>query len=182
MVTASLPSLASWHHICGVWALGSLPDLYVDGASVAIVPIAGSGGPSSDGGGIDVARLPVISGPTLNGKLSDLSLFDRVLTSNEIQTLARGALRAGHIDPVWHVTLEGGAGAVTVGDVGVMDMTGCGNHIDVITNAPMYWRDPPLHWPAELDVVPAVGRVTHNSRPTMNVVPGTKLATMRGVV
>lgn len=185
MATAVLPSLGSWHHMCGRWSVSENSgrcDVFIDGTNVNYLSIIPSGSPKSDGGTLTLGALPGMFLNGMDGKLADAAIFDRRLAEDEIHCVAAGALRAAHLDPSFHVTLEGTAGTAAVGDIGLRDTTGAGNHIDGIVGAPAYYRDPPLHWPIGPEVVPSTARATQNSRPTMNVATGTKLATMRRAV
>jgi len=176
------PSTGSWHHICGAWsdALDSgRSHVFVDGSDETIPIYVPTGTPSPDGGPIFAASALYPVHYRMDGKLADAAIFDRRLEDDEIAAVAAGRLRANHFDPVWHVTFEGEDVVAGVGDIGLRDTTGRGSHIDLITNAPDYVRDPPLHWPVGAALTPYTDRVTRNSRPTMNVVPGSKLATMR---
>ncbi len=175
---ADAPSSGVWHHLCGRWSEGEAPDLFVDGADVTSGSgIQGSGTLLTDEGTISLHIEPTCA--PINGRLADVAIFNRTLSDAEIACIARGRLRAMHLDPVWHVTLEGSEGTAAVGDIGLRDTTGRGNHLNGIGNPPSYDRDPPLHWPSAIDVGSRVPRWTHNSRQTMDVTPGTKRATMR---
>jgi len=179
---ASSPSTGSWHHVCGAWsdALDSgRCHVFVDGSDETIPIYVPTGTPSPDGGPVFAASALYPAQYWMDGRLADAAIFGRRLEDDEITAVAAGRLRANHLDPVWHVTLEGEDGVAGVGDIGLRDTTGRGSDIDSIMNAPDYVRDPPLHWPVEAALAPWGGWVTRNSRPTMNVVPGSKLATMR---
>ncbi len=182
---AGLPLVGSWHHLCARWddsVNSGKPDVFIDGTDGTASRVTPAGNLQSDGGFLRLGAMSPVPLSPFDGKLADPAVFDRRLTDQEIGDLARGRLRALHLNPTWHITLENSTGPAAIGQIGLRDTTGPGGHIDSITSAPNYYRDPPLHWPDEPVAVPFAGRATRNSRPTMNVVPGTKLATMRRVV
>lgn len=183
------PSLDEWHYVCGRWQVSEdqggpagsdgVPQIFVDGIKMTGYQGIPAGAPLTDGGSLTVGLAASVPVPCMDGKLADAAVFDRYLSESEISRVAKGNLRATSLDPVWHVSLEGSAGAPAVGDVGLRDTTGRGNHINSIQGTPSYWRDPPLHWPTEPELIPLTGRLTRNSRPTMNVEPGSRLARLR---
>jgi len=106
------------------------------------------------------------------------------MTADEVAMIANGTVRANHLDPVWHMTLEGdGGGVASVGEIGLTNTTGQDGHVTTITNPPVYYRDPPLHWPDEGPMVPRYNRrQTLNTRQTHNVSPGTGFQAHRNPV
>ncbi len=186
MAFGMAPQLGGWHHLCGRWAHSetpseACPDIFLDGVDQTVSRTTPSGTCVGDSGVIAVGGSPVDAGSTgyIDGVLADASVFDRKLADDEIRAVASGRLRASHLDPLWHLTLEQSAGTTTIGDIALRDTTGRGNHIDAIDGTPSYHRDPPLHWPIAPEEVPYTEHEMRNSRPTMDVAVGRKLATMR---
>jgi hypothetical protein len=181
---ALFPSLNAWHHVCGRWDVSvneGRADVLIDGVDATAARTTPVGTPANDGGGVRVGSVSTVgfSFP-MDGLVAEVAIFGRRLRDAEVRAMAAGGLRAAHFDPIWHLTLEGSSGVAALGDIGLRDLSGRGNHVDSIVNAPAYYRDPPLHWPVGPDAVQCAGRVTRNSRATMNVAPGTRLVTMRG--
>jgi hypothetical protein len=181
--TAPCPSLNQWHHICGRWDAAvnqGRGDVLIDGVDATAGRTTPAGSPAGDGGKISVGTVSVLGLLfAMDGLLAEVAIFDRRLDDAEVRAIASGRLRAGPFDPIWHLTLEGSLGVAAVGDIGLRDLSGRANHVDLIVGAPAYTRDPPLHWPVGPEAVPYAGRTTRNSRGTMNVAAGTRLRTMR---
>lgn len=184
LATANAPSLGTWHHICGRWGASENSgrcDVFIDGVNANIASVSPSGSPLTDGGSLVLAAIGDVLFD-MDGKLADAAVFDRRLSEDEIRYVAGGCLRATHLDPIFHATLEGTSGTVAVGDIGLRDTTGHGNHVDAIVGTASYYKDPPIHWPIGPEGISFGGRSTRNSRPTMNVATGTSLATLRRTV
>ncbi len=184
IAVAPAPAPNAWHHVCGRWsgqAYGGRPEVFVDGVNVTTGVQSPLGEPTEDGGGISVGVLPVVVSYYLDGGLADVAIFSRRVSDREIASVARGRLRSYGLGPVWCVTLEGSRGAATVGDVGLMDLSGGGNPVDSVGGAPTYRRDPPLHWADEPRAVHYGGRASRNSRSTLNVTAGVVLRSQRAV-
>lgn len=179
--THAPPSVGEWHHVCGRWDAtydAGRPELVLDGTVLGVTSESPQGAQASDDGPLMVGATVAFGLLPLDGKLADAAIFDRRLSDAEVRLIADGCLRANHLDPVWHMTLEGESGTPAVGDVGLRDTVG-GNHVSVLSNPVGYCADPPLHWPGDGVHAVSGGRTTANSRPTMNVIPGVKPATMR---
>ncbi len=175
------PSVGQWHHVCGRWDAShnnGRPGLVVDGVVRSPAAISPEGAQLPDDGPLMVGAAAALGLLPLDGKMADPAIFDRWLSDEEVRLIVHGRLRANHLDPVWHLSLEGITGTAAVGDMGLRDTVGP-NSINALGNPPAYHRDPPLHWPGGGVHQVGGGRATLNSRPTMNVAPGVKRATMR---
>ena len=178
--------LGRWAHVvcrCDGNDSPRAPDIFVDGVDVTASRTSTSGSVRTTDGQLSIAAQG--TSDHLDGKLADFAIFDRALTDQEIRSLHSGRLRANSLAPVMHLPFDGEEGQDVVGgEIGIMDTSGYGNHINggSVVNLSAFYRDPPLHWPVDAAGLALAGRRTRNSRPTMNVVPGTQLATMRRAV
>jgi len=185
--TGSIAGLiGQWTHVvcrCDGNDSPRAPDVLFDGVDVTASRTSTSGVVRTTDGQLSIAAEGTEN--HLNARLADFAIFDRALTDQEVRTLYSGRLRAAGLAPVLHLPFDGEEGdEIAGGEIGITDTSGYGNHIDggSLINRSEITRDPPLHWPVDPEALAFAGRATRNSRPTMNVGSGTKLATMRRAV
>jgi len=99
-------SLGEWHHIVAVAdpdaANGYGSKVWLDGETYAENATAGSLGENNKN--IMIGENPDANGRTWNGLIDDVAIWNRVLTDDEIQSLAAGrALAAGAEQTITHV-------------------------------------------------------------------------------
>lgn len=87
-VYATRPSAAAWHHIVGVFdatgTTGLAEVLYIDGSAATLSQGENNATPSFGSGTLNVMKT---FGTYSNGRLDDIRIYNRALTSGEVSTL-----------------------------------------------------------------------------------------------
>ena len=115
------PSLdGGWHHVCTSWTcVDGRGAIYIDGSQTSFIDI-GNGTKFPGGGTVFIGSIHVLDPPQLEGEITYMNLWDKVLSNARIENLALScSAEAGNVLQ-WSLFA-----AMSVGNIQVVPFSAC---------------------------------------------------------